>query len=74
MTKPVFFYTFIQVMQKVFTRLVPDLDKVEYNGNVKRRVVFISSYQLSYTKVQYSKDTELKLIGIYFKHSLLANS
>ncbi len=61
---------FIQVDAKGLYQVSTDLDKVEYNGNVKRRVVFISSTNYP-IQVQYSKDTELKLIGIYFKHSLL---
>ena len=70
MTKPVFLLYFIQVDAKGLYQVSTDLDKVEYNGNVKRRVVFISSTNYP-IQVQYSKDTELKLIGIYFKHSLL---
>ena len=61
---------FIQVDAKGLYQVSTDLDKVEYNGNVKRRVVFISSTNYP-IQVQYSKNTELKLIGIYFKHSLL---
>jgi AraC-like DNA-binding protein len=61
---------FIQVDAKGLYQVSTDLDKVEYNGNVKRRVVFLSSTNYP-IQVQYSKNTELKLIGIYFKHSLL---
>lgn len=61
---------FIQVDAKGLYQVSTDLDKVEYKGNVKRRVVFISSTNYP-IQVQYSKGTELKLIGIYFKHSLL---
>jgi len=61
---------FIQVDAKGLYHVSTDLDQVEYNGNVKRRIIFISSTNYP-IKVQYSKNTELKLIGIYFKHSLL---
>jgi AraC-like DNA-binding protein len=61
---------FIQVDAKGLYQVTTDVDKVEYNGNVKRRVVFISSTNYP-IQVRYSKNTELKLIGIYFKHSLL---
>jgi len=61
---------FIQVDTKGLYQVSTDLDKVEYTGNVKRRVVFLSSTNYP-IQVQYSKNTELKLIGVYFKHSLL---
>ena len=56
---------FIQVDAKGLYKVSTDLDKVEYNVNVKRRVVFISSTNYP-IQVQYSKNTDLKLIGIYF--------
>jgi len=61
---------FIQVDSTGLYQVTTDVDKVEYNGHVKRRNVFISSTNYP-IQVHYSKDTELKLIGIYFKHSLL---
>jgi AraC-like DNA-binding protein len=61
---------FIQVDSTGFYQVTTDVDQVEYNGNVKRRNVFISSTNYP-IQIRYSKDTELKLIGIYFKHSLL---
>jgi AraC-like DNA-binding protein len=61
---------FIQVDSTGLYQVTTDVDNVEYNGNVKRRNVFISSTNYP-IRVRYSKDTELKLIGIYFKHSLL---
>src|SRR6185369_11366161 len=61
---------FIQVDSTGLYQVTTDVDKVEYNGNVKRRNVFISSTNYP-IQIRYSKDTELKLIGIYFKHSLL---
>jgi AraC-like DNA-binding protein len=61
---------FIQVDSTGLYQVTTDVDKVEYSGNVKRRNVFISSTNYP-IQVRYSKGTELKLIGIYFKHSLL---
>ena len=61
---------FIQVDSTGLYRVTTDVDQVEYNGNVKRRNVFISSTNYP-IQIRYSKGTELKLIGIYFKHSLL---
>jgi AraC-like DNA-binding protein len=61
---------FIQVDSTGLYQVTTDVDQVEYNGNVKRRNVFISSTNYP-IQVRYSKGTELKLIGIYFKHSLL---
>lgn len=61
---------FIQVDSAGLYRVTTDIDKVEYNAPVKRRNIFISSTNYP-IQIQYSKNTELKLIGIYFKHSLL---
>src|SRR4029079_8348917 len=61
---------FIQVDSTGLYQVTTDVDNVEYKGNVKRRNVFISSTNYP-IQVQYSKNTDLKLIGIYFKHSLL---
>jgi hypothetical protein len=51
---------FIQVDTKGLYQVSTDLDKVEYTGNVKRRVVFLSSTNYP-IQVQYSKNTELKV-------------
>jgi len=61
---------FIQVNVAGYCRVESDIDKVEYTGTIKRRTIFLSStnYPL---QVTYSKGTQLKLIGVYFKSSLV---
>jgi len=61
---------FIQVNVANFYKIETDIDKAEYNKNTRRRTIFLSStnYPLEIT---YSKGTEIKLIGIYFKSSLV---
>lgn len=61
---------FIQVNVSDYYQIVTDIDKSEYKGNIKRRSIFLSStnYPLEIT---YSKGTEVQLIGVYFKSSLV---
>ena len=61
---------FIQVNVANFYKIETDIDKAEYKKNIKRRTIFLSStnYPLEIT---YTKGTDIKLIGIYFKSSLI---
>ncbi|MDP4164952.1 MAG: hypothetical protein Q8898_17800, partial [Bacillota bacterium] len=61
---------FLQVNVSGYCRVASDIDKVEYTGTIKRRTVFLSStnYPL---RVTYSRGTQLRLIGVYFKSSLV---
>jgi hypothetical protein len=61
---------FIQVDASGYCSITTDVDKAEYNGNVKRKSLFISSTNYP-IQVQYPKDTLVQLIGINFKHYLL---
>jgi len=61
---------FLHVNVADFYEIVSDRDKVQYGPNIKRRSIFLSStnYPLQIT---YSKGTQVQLIGIYFKASLV---
>ncbi|MFI5185521.1 MAG: helix-turn-helix domain-containing protein [Chitinophagales bacterium] len=61
---------FLQVNVSGYCQVASDIDKVEYTGSIKRRTIFLSStnYPL---QVTYSKGTQLKLIGVYFRSSLV---
>jgi AraC-like DNA-binding protein len=61
---------FLHVNVANFYEIVSDRDKIQYGPDVKRRNIFLSStnYPLEIT---YSKGTEVQLIGIYFKASLV---
>jgi AraC-like DNA-binding protein len=61
---------FLQVNVAEFYKIKTDVDKAEHKKNIKRRTIFLSStnYPL---EVTYSKGTTVKLIGIYFKSSLV---
>lgn len=61
---------FLHVKVANFHEIISDRDKIQYGPNLKRRSIFLSStnYPLEIT---YSKGTEVQLIGIYFKASLV---
>ncbi|TMI85743.1 MAG: helix-turn-helix domain-containing protein [Bacteroidetes bacterium] len=61
---------FLHVNVADFYEIVSDVDKIKFGPNVKRRSIFLSStnYPLEIT---YSKGTEVQLIGVYFKSSLV---
>ena len=61
---------FLHVSVANFYEIVSDRDKIQYGPNIKRRSIFLSStnYPL---EISYSKGTEVQLIGIYFKASLV---
>jgi AraC-like DNA-binding protein len=61
---------FIQVNVADYYKIATDVDKAEYKKNIKRRSIFLSStnYPLEIT---YSRGTGIKLIGIFFKSSLV---
>jgi AraC-like DNA-binding protein len=61
---------FLHVNVAEFYAIVSDIDKIQYGPNIKRRSIFLSStnYPLEIT---YSKGTEVQLIGVYFKSSLV---
>jgi AraC-like DNA-binding protein len=61
---------FLHVNVAEFYKIQTDIDKAEYKKNIKRRTIFLSStnYPL---EVTYSKGTTVKLIGIYFKSSIV---
>lgn len=61
---------FIQVDAPGYCSITTDIDKAEYNGNIKRKSLFISSTNYP-MQVQYSKGTHVQLMGINFKHSLI---
>ena len=61
---------FIQVNVSGHYQIATDMDKAEYQGNIKRRTIFLSStdYPL---EISYSKGTLVQVIGIHFKSSLV---
>lgn len=61
---------FLHVNVADFYEIASDVDKIKYGANVKRRSIFLSStnYPLEIT---YSKGTEVQLIGVFFKSSLV---
>jgi AraC-like DNA-binding protein len=65
-----FILYFIQINYGGHCVISTDIDKAEFGQNVKQRCIFLTSpnYPL---QMNYSKDTELKLLGVYFKSSLL---
>ena len=61
---------FLHVNVANFYEIASDRDRIQYGPNIKRRSIFLSStnYPL---EIAYSKGTEVQLIGIYFKASLV---
>jgi AraC-like DNA-binding protein len=61
---------FLHVNVANFHEIISDRDKIQYGPDIKRRSIFLSStnYPLEFT---YSKGTEVQLIGVYFKASLV---
>jgi len=61
---------FIQINYQGHCEVSTDLDKTVYQGDVRQRCIFLTSpnYLL---RMNYSKGTELKLVGVYFKSQLL---
>jgi len=61
---------FMQINYHGHGAISTDLDRAEYNENIKQRCIFLTSpnYRL---QLDFSKGTELKLMGVYFKSSLL---
>src|SRR5436190_1207251 len=61
---------FIQVNVSGHYQITTDIDKAEYQGDIKRRTIFLSStnYPL---EISYSKGTLVRVIGIHFKSSLV---
>jgi AraC-like DNA-binding protein len=61
---------FLQVAVGEYYQIASGIDKIKFGPHIKRRSIFLSStnYPLEIT---YSKGTQVQIIGVYFKSSLV---